>query len=239
MIWLARVLLGATAWLVVTYGGSAEEATTAKSVPNLLITGEGSIRAAPDSAVFFAGVTSTSQTAREALNSNRAAVRTVIASAKSGGVADADIQTSDLSLQPQRDPAARTPDARIIGYQVVNRVVLRIRNLNQIGNLIDDLVTAGCNQLYGLRFEISEPEKYLEQARRDAVTDARKKAELYAHAAGVRLGRLLSLVEDQPPLSAMRALPRAEAAAASQVPIERGESEIKVQIRTAWELLAP
>jgi uncharacterized protein YggE len=238
MVWVARLLIGAAALLLLSNGGSAEEAATAKPASTISITGEGSVHVAPDSAIFFAGVTSTAQTARDALNVNRAATKTVITSAKSDGVADADIQTSNLSLQPQRDPTARTADARIVGYQVVNRVVLRIRNLNQIGNLIDDLVTAGANQLYGLTFEISEPERYLEQARRDAVADARKKAELYAHAAGVRLGRLLSLVEDQ--MSTMQPFPRAEAAAAGNgVPIERGESEIKVQIRTSWELLGP
>jgi len=168
----------------------------------LTLTGEGRAERAPDIAQFNAGVSSTGPNAAAALAANAADMNRVIAALKRAGIADKDIQTSNLSLNPVYAPQRRLPDGtvepeqpRIIGYQVSNTVNVRQRRLADYGKVIDTLVTAGANQVNGPSFEIDKPDAALAEARTAALAKARATANLYAAAAGMRVVRILTIAE--------------------------------------------
>ena len=165
----------------------------------LSLNAEGRVARAPDLAVFTAGVTSQGQTAGAALAANAADMTKVIAALKRAGIADKDIQTSNLNLNPIYAPQRQLPDGSItpaqptiIGYQVSNQVTVRQRNLREFGRVIDTLVAAGANQVNGPSFEIDNADSALDEARVEAIKKARARADLYARAAGMRVVRILT-----------------------------------------------
>lgn len=179
----------------------------------LVVSGEGQSRRIPDVALFSAGVVTQGKTAGEALGANASRMNDVVDALKRAGITDRDIQTSALSLQPQysnpeqeaqirarmtREPyiAPAQPQApRIIGYEARNNVQVRVRKLGEMGRIIDTLVQAGANQVDGPSFTLDEPKAALDEARTEAVREARSRAELYARAAGLRISRILSISE--------------------------------------------
>ena len=179
----------------------------------LVVSGEGQSRRVPDVAVFSAGVVTQGKTGGDALSANATRMDEVVKALKRSGIAERDIQTSAISLQPQysnpeqeaqirarmtREPyvAPTQPQApRIIGYEARNNVQVRVRKLGEMGRIIDALVQAGANQVDGPSFTLDEPKAALDEARTEAVREARSRAELYARAAGLRISRILSISE--------------------------------------------
>ena len=159
------------------------------------VTGEATVAVAPDTAMIRIGVSSQEKTAREASEANAKQMTAVLAAIKDTGVADRDIQTSRLSLQPQYDPN-KSGTARLTGFQASNQVTVRIRDIDKLPTVLDRAITAGANEMSGIEFVVSEQSKLLDQARDDAIADARRKAELYAKAAGAKLGRVVSITEE-------------------------------------------
>lgn len=206
------------------------------------LSGEGLVSARPDLAIVRSGVVSEGKTAREALDANTQAMAKLVASIKSAGIEDRDIATSNFSVQPryihsERRNGTQEPP-RIDGYEVRNTVTVRVRDLGKLGGVLDTAVSEGANQIEGLSFDISEKAGLLAEARKKALADARAKAELYAEAAGVKLGRLRELSEQQfggPPRPMMR-MEAMAAAPQADVPIEAGEQDIRVNISTVWEI---
>ena len=140
-------------------------------------------------------MTSDAKTAREASDSNNAAMGKVLLALKGAGIDEKDIQTSRLSLQPQYAPNRPMPSP-ITGYRASNRVTVRLRDVSKVATMIDTLVSAGANDIGGINFMVSQASKLLDDAREQAVADARRKAEIYAKAAGVSLGAPLSISEE-------------------------------------------
>ena len=216
--------------------------------PTLLsLSAEGRVTRAPDVATFSAGVVSQGVNASEALRANAADMTRVIAALKKAGVADKDIQTSNLSLSPVYQPQRNMPDGtmepaqpRIIGYQANNSVSVRHRNLADLGKVIDALVSAGANQVNGPSFEVDDPDPAQDQARTAAMTKARARAELYARAAGLRVGRIVSISESggwQPPQPVMYRMAAMEAAPAPSSPVQAGELQMNVTVQVQFELV--
>src|SRR5882724_9681149 len=162
------------------------------------VTGEAKISVPPDLAQIDGGVTSEAKTAREASEANNAAMGKVLLALKGAGIEEKDFQTSRLSLQPQSAPNRPGPPA-IVGYRASNRVTIRLRDVTKVAGVIDTLVSAGANDVGGVNFMVSNPSKLLDEARERAVADARRKAEIYAKAAGVTLGAPLGLSEEGSP----------------------------------------
>src|SRR5262249_60406494 len=106
-----------------------------------------------------------------------------------------DIQASRLSLHPQHDPTKGGP-ARLTGFQATNQVTIRIRDIENLPTVLDRAIAAGANEMSGVEFVVSEQSKLLDQARAEAIADARRKAELYAKAAGAKLGQVVSINEE-------------------------------------------
>ena len=177
----------------------------------LSLSAEGRSRRTPDVAIFNAGVVTQAQNASAALSENSRRMDRVIAALKRAGIADRDIQTSAISLQPRYSnpeleaqiraretrqpyvPSNETP--RIIGYDARNNVQVRVRRLELMGRIIDTLIEQGANQVDGPSFTLDEPRAALDEARVEAIAEGRQRAELYARAAGLRVARILSISE--------------------------------------------
>jgi len=159
------------------------------------VTGEATVSVPPDLAEIDGGVTSEAKTAREASEANNAAMGKVLQALKGAGIEEKDVQTARLSLQPQSAPNRSGPSA-IAGYRASNRVTIRVRDVTKVASVIDTLVGAGANEIGGINFVVSQASKLLDEARERAVADARRKAEIYARAAGVTLGAPLSISEE-------------------------------------------
>ena len=211
---------------------SADEGRT------VTVTGEGSVSAVPDVAMVSAGVVSQAATAAEALAANSASTAAVIDRVKAEGVAPADIQTSSFSLQPvtiyPRSDSGEQSAPRITGYTVSNTVTVRVRDLARLGALLDKAIGAGANNVGGVDFQVSRQSELLDRARQQAVEDARRKAALYATAAGARLGSILTLSE-QTGYAPPRPMYRLEASAAP-VPVEAGQTQLNLQVSATFRL---
>jgi uncharacterized protein YggE len=196
------------------------------------VTGEASVAVAPDMAMIRIGVTSQGKSAREASEANARQMTSVLAAIKDAGIAERDAQTSRLSLQPQYDPN-KAGTARLTGFQVTNQVTIRIRDIDKLPVILDRAISAGANEMSGIEFMVSEQSKLLDQARDDAMADARRKAELYAKAAGARLGRVLTITEEgssPPPRPVMQAM------RAGAVPVAPGEQMLRASVTVSYDL---
>src|ERR1700726_5329609 len=148
---------------------------SAETEPPALIsvTGEATVSAAPDLAMIDGGVTSEAKTAREASDANNAAMGKVLLARKGAGIDEKDYQTSRLSLQPQSSSKSNGPPT-ITGYRASNRVTIRLRDVTKVANVIDTLVGAGANDIGGINFMVSQASRLLDDAREQAIADARR-----------------------------------------------------------------
>ena len=235
MVSTARLLASA----LVLFAGLAASAVADEDTFRRTITlsGTGETNAAPDLARVTSGVQTEALTAREALTENNRAMAAVIEGLKQAGIAEKDIQTSNFSVGPRYE---YPPNARpmLVGYQVSNTVTITVHDLAKIGETLDRIVTLGSNTIHGIGFSIDDPEALEDEARRLALADARRKAELYAAAGGFRLGRILTVAESsrggpQPPVPYMRA---AKMDAGESVPIQGGEQSVGIQVSATWEI---
>jgi hypothetical protein len=213
-------------------------------VPTMSLMGTATIKAAPDMATVTTGVTSLADTARAALDANNEAMTTLLDLIKSVGVADKDMQTSNFSVEPQyvysdeTDSNGYRRPPKVVGYQVSNNLAVNLRDLDNLGVVLDKMVSAGSNTIGGISFAVADDTELVNQARRDAVKDAVAKAELYAEAAGVCLGRVVSINENSlfaPEPKMMRAMDMV-AEAAPSVPIAGGQVGYSMTVSVDWEL---
>jgi uncharacterized protein YggE len=199
------------------------------------VTGEATVSVPPDQAQIDGGVTSEAKTAREASDANNTAMGKVLLALKGAGIEEKDVQTSRLSLQPQSAPN-RTGPAAIVSYRASNRVTVRLRDVTKVANVIDALVAAGANEIGGINFVVSQASKLLDDAREQAIADARRKAEIYARAAGVTLGAPLSISEQGAP--GPMPFRRMAAGIAASAPVAQGEETLAVTVSVSWAIKA-
>ncbi len=216
--------------------GAPALAQTPAEPAAISVTGEASISVPPDLASVDAGVATDAKTAREASEANNTAMAKVLAALKAANIEAKDIQTSRLALQPQYAPNRSGPSP-IVGYRASNRVTVRIRDVSKVAGVIDTLVGAGANDIGNVNFEVSQASKLLDDAREKAVADARRKAEIYAKAAGV-LGAPLSISEEGAPRPMFRAKMAAPMTAAAPTPIAQGEETLSVSVSVTWAIKA-
>jgi uncharacterized protein YggE len=210
--------------------------TLAQTVPPAMIsvTGEATVSVPPDQAQIDAGVATEAKTAREASDANNAAMGKVLLALKGAGIEEKDYQTSRLSLQPESAPNRSSGPATIVGYHASNRVTIRLRDITKVASMIDTLVGAGANDIGGINFTVSQASKLLDDAREQAIADARRKAEIYAKAAGVTLGAPLSISEGGTPVPiTFRRMAGGMAAAA---PVAQGEETLQVTVAVSWAI---
>jgi uncharacterized protein len=218
---LARIVLSFGLILLAT-------SLAAQDMAVLSVTGTGQISVAPDMATISVGVEVEAKTAKRALALNSSRMVEVFETLNASGIAKRDIQTSQFSLLPQwssRNSSTENPP-KINGYVVSNVVSVRVRLLDRLGPVLDALTISGANRIQAVQFGIDDPKPHLDQARVLAVAEALRKAGLYAAAAGLRVGKILSISEGtgsggyQPQLRAL----------AQSVPIAEGELTLSASV---------
>ncbi len=211
----------------------------------LTISADGRSKRTPDLAVFNAGVTTQAKTAAAALAENAERMNAVIAALKQSGIADRDIQTSNLSVnpvysQPRADANGNvTGEPVIVGYQASNQVEVKQRKIGNYGKTIDTLVSAGANQVSGPAFQLDNPDTASDEARIDAMKKARARADLYAKAAGMTVRRILTISEGggySPQPMVMYARADKMMAGAAPSPVSAGELQIGANVTVTFEL---
>ena len=202
----------------------------------LTVSGEGEVKAAPDEAQLSAGVVSQATTAEAALAANRTAMNGVFDELKHQGIPDKSIQTSEFSVSPQYETGDNP--RRIVGYSVSNNVTVTVDDLSKLGGAIDALVHSGANSMGGVSFTLRDPKPLMQKAREAAVKDAMERAQTYARAAGLTLGRVTDLNEggggpiERPMFRTMAVM----AAAPPPTPIAAGEETVSANVSMTFEI---
>jgi uncharacterized protein YggE len=237
---MMRLIRVAAAFAVLAWTPAAAAQEPQVQVPAvqgtlLSVSAEGASEGRPDMATINLGVTSEGQTAQAAMQENARRMTALTQALRRAGVAERDIQTSNVSVYPQQQYQEGQPP-RITGYQANNTVTAKVRNINNTGRVIDAAVAAGGNTVHGVAFSYQDAEAQLDTARRDAVREARRRADLYAEALGMRVHRIVAVSEGAgftPPIPV-----RMERMAASDVstPISPGEIETRVSVSVTFEL---
>jgi uncharacterized protein len=198
------------------------------------VTGTGTVEAVPDIATLSIGVTTQGPTAAGALSANSEALTAVMARLTAVGIAARDMQTSNLSLNPNwTGYDSATPV--ISGYIAANYLTVQVRDLAGLGTVLDSVVTDGANTVNGLTFGLADPEPKLNDARKEAVADARARAELLAAAAGVKLGRILA-INDAGAGPGPMPMFKSEASM-SAVPVAGGELGLTANVTLTFEIV--
>ncbi|GLR59500.1 SIMPL domain-containing protein [Rhizobium indigoferae] len=210
--------------------------------PVISVTGDGESSVAPDMAIVNFAVVKQAKTAREALDENNKAMNDVLSALKSGGIAERDLQTSGFSIQPQynypQPVDGQQQQPQLIGYQTINSVTVRLRDLAKLGAVIDQSVSLGINQGGDIQFTNDKPDAAIEEARKNAVAEAVKKAKTLSEAAGVKLGRIIEISENVPramPQPVYRATMMKEASDAA-VPVQSGENNYNVSVTVTFAI---
>lgn len=212
-------------------------ATMASAAERLItVTGEGQVAATPDMATVSLGVTSEAKTSAEAMAANSAQMQMMLDSLTAAGIAAKDVQTNGLSLSPRwSQQNANTGEREINGFIARNSVMVRVRELALLSDILGASVDQGANQLNGLSFGLSDPKEKTDAARRDAVIDARAKAMLYAEAAGVELGDVVSISE-QGAYTPRPMMMESAAMARDSVPVAEGEVTVSATVTMVYEI---
>lgn len=233
---LAVVDMTRGAGLFAAQAQAQTQAAGAEQPRQISVTGTGRVDMAPDMATVRIGVTHQDEAAAVAMQQTSDAVMAMLERLTALEVAARDVQTSGLSLNPVwRDRPAADGQPAPWGFEASNVVTLRLRDLAQLGAVLDALIADGANRLDGVSFALQEPEAAQDEARRLAVADARRKAQLYAEAAGVELGQLVSLSETgaaspRPMMLEMSAM------RADSVPVAAGEVGLSATVQMVFAL---
>ena len=221
--------------------------TTALTVPlawpaladgpaTISVTGEGTVSSAPDLATISLGVTTTADTAAGAMSANSKSLTAVLDRLRAAGIEARDMQTSNLTLNPNWVSYDSGSSSKIDGYTASNMLTVQVRAIGTLGAVLDSSITDGANTLNGVTFSVAEPRPALDAARKKAVADAIARATLLSDAAGAKLGPVVSITESSgfaPPMP----MYRLEADAAASVPTAGGEVGLTASVMMVFEIM--
>lgn len=229
---VARTLAACVLTLAAGAAASAEEKPMQRTVT---VSAAGQVSAEPDLARISTGIVTEAKAARDALARNSETMKALIAGLKSSGIEAKDIQTSSFHVEPRYTSPREGQAAAIDGYRVVNQVQVTARNLAKLGEVLDALVGLGANQMGGLAFEVSKAESLKDEARKEAMANALRRAKLLASAGGAEVGEVIAISEDVSD-GGPRPLAMARTAMAEAVPIERGTETLVARVTVTWAL---
>jgi len=230
---MRRTLVAIGAALLLAAGVSMTAA--AEDRPTIRMTGEGKVFAAPDIATVTVGVDTASRTAGAALSRNAEAMADVLAALDGHDIAPRDRQTRQFLVQPVYSQPRQGEARTLEGYRVINELAVRVRDLDRMGALLDALVDGGSNRIGAISFDIEDPADLRDQARALAVADARRAANVYAEAAGLDLGPILSITEGGGGIGPAIAESHMRMADAG-VAVERGEQAVTATVTIVWAI---
>lgn len=239
---MTKTALVIAATLALAPTGLAQRPEPANAVPVIVVTGEAQIRVVPDEATVRLGITRQTATAQAAQDQANTVANEILAAVTKLGIAASDIQTSRLTLTPVYAP--RSPEAsqapRIVAYQASNIVSVKVNDLAKVGPVIDTGLKAGANEVQGVQFGLRDDTAARQQALKEAVTEARKKAETIAAAANVTLGIPLEIAEQG--VSLMKSefntgVMMARAAAdMAPTPVSPGQLEVRANVTIRYRI---
>jgi uncharacterized protein YggE len=240
---MRNLILGATLALcalpLAPAAAQSQPSTIILNGTRLDVVTTGEVSRVPDIARISSGVVTVAPTATAALAQNATQMASVRAALKRAGIADRDIQTSSINLHPDYRHDAQGSNPQIVGYRASNEVTVKFRDIANTGKILDALVAQGANQINGPMLAIDKPEAALDEARTQALANARRRADLYARALGKRVGRILSISEAganyAPPVVMMRQSARGGAVADS-TSVDPGEQTVAVSLSVSFEL---
>lgn len=211
----------------------------ANAGPVITITGRGQVAARPDVMIVTVGVATRSDDAEGGLAENSAKAQAIADAVRSAGVAACDVQTCDLSMYPIHEKLSAETHApqrapKLLGFKISNDVRLRLRDIDRAGETLSAIVAAGANEIRGIEFELDDEGAVMDEARKAAIADARRKAALYAEGAGVALGPIVSISEDGDGRSGL--LARQGTMSMGDAPIAPGETVLKAAVRVVWRI---
>jgi uncharacterized protein len=244
---ITRTILSLAAFLVAVLSAAAAHAQTTTpgsgAQARVIVVGEGSVTVTPDYARITGGVTTNAKTVKEASDTNSKLMANIIAALVNAGIAKKDIQTTRFSIEPiYTSPSSKfSTDSsngapKLSGYRVSNRVNVTIHQISQVSDILDGLVKAGATDVGNVVFLFSEQDKALDQAREAAIANARHKAELYAQASGVNLGRVASIAESSEVVPFLAGSTIERAKLAPSPPIESGEETITARVTVGFDI---
>lgn len=214
------------------------QAEETKMLRTISISGHGEVRVVPDLAIVNVGVSTQGATAREALDGNTKAMRSLLDTLKKAGIEDRDMATSNFSVGPRLDYGNNNGQPpKVVGYDVNNMVTLTVRKVEDLGEMLDVAVSTGSNTINGISFSVSKPDDFVMEARKAAVVDARSKADTYAAAGSFKIGNIISINEGttyQPPTPYLAKASRS--GGADSVPIAQGEQALTVDVSITYEI---
>ncbi len=221
---------GTTTTLPVTTGSGAP-------ITGITVQGVGKVTLTPDLATISVGIQSQAPTARAAQSAASAAMTRIIAAAKKAGVAEVDMASQWVSLQPQYAYSSNgTTPPKVTGYQANQALAIKVRKIDTTGAVIDAAVGAGATQVSGISFSVADPTAATAQARTAAMADARKRASALAQAAGVSLGSLLMVTEVSAPAPVPYAAGELKAAADVATPVQVGTTDLEVDVTATFAI---
>jgi uncharacterized protein YggE len=235
-VFVLGALAGTLAWLPLLEARPATAADGDKMERTVTVSATGSVTAEPDIAYISAGVVTESGSAKDAIARNSTVMAKLIDGLKGAGIAPKDLQTTQLNVAPRYTQAKEGRPAAINGYRVSNLVRLTVRDVKRLGEIADLAISLGANQINQISFAAADAEKLTDEARRNAMENARRRGELYAKAAGAQLGPVLRISEGTLDLA-----PRTFAAARMQkydaaTPIEAGTRRLVVEVSVVYAL---
>lgn len=204
---------------------------------NIAVSGKGVAEASPDSVKLVFGISIREETPNLAMKNAVDAAKSLIRRLREAGVAESDMQTLDLSLRPVwKNVAHRTLPAEITGYSGENSIVVWLKNVSDVANLLEAGITSEVNLLNGVYFEMQDPQPLVDKARQNAVRDAQNKAELYAKAAGVSLGEVLSIEDVNESGAGWGGRARERGITVADSPIAEGKISEKANVMMVWSI---
>jgi uncharacterized protein YggE len=200
------------------------------------LSASGAVKTTPDKVDISTGVTTEANTARDALDKNTSVMAKVIEALKGEGVGPKDIQTTNFSVNPVYQHTTDGKLPVIVAYRVTNQVRITLHDTGKLGAILDKVVSLGANQIDSIEFGVEEPEALKDEARKLALKNVTDNAKLYAEAAGLQLGPILSISEEESSYQPRFAPAATRTEMAKAVPIEAGTASVEVRVRVTWEI---
>lgn len=239
------VALGLASVLLLQPGMAQTTASPATQVDNnevvrsITVSGFGQVEVTPDQALVRLGVQTEAESAGDALSQNSERMEALLASLTDAGISRADIQTQNISLFPRYadpGPDAITRTQQLVGYTVSNIVQVRVRDLDTLGDLLDAAIAAGSNTIENIQFVVSDTSTRLDEARSEALVDARRKAQQLAEEVNGELGEVIMINESGLPVLPLGIAARADGFGGA-APVEPGTQTLSAQVQVTWRLI--
>lgn len=230
---LLLLVLAGVVGILYSRPAAAQGVVGVPGMRQVTVVGHGEVKGKPDTATIQIGVETNAATAKDALAQNNTQAQAIQTKLKDLGVADKDMATSGINIFP----VYGTDGQQVTGYRVSNTVTVTIHDLSQASQLLDEVVQAGANQVNGISFSVASPQALLDQARQQAMQDAKARAELLATAGGAAAGEVLMITENvgsTPPMPVMmrQTAPSADAS----VPVQPGEQTFSIDVQVTYSL---